>query len=486
MMALLVAAVGCGSGARGGKGTTTDLRLPPDLRVSEVAAYQGVKVTVAKDGAAVDRGTVPLAAGRGALVRVFVTPEDGFAPRELGCELRVGEQLYTDTRLIRGASTDADLDSGFRFTVPADVLTADAAISVTLRDAMVSPLPADTVSPARWPSDGTKAPLGLVATDAVRVVLVPVRYGGDGSGRLPDTGDAQISLYQKWMSDVHPASAITLTVRAPIDYARQFTDTSFDELNETLVSLRQDDGAPTDVYYYALVAPARNFSQYCGNGCVTGLSYLVNDVRDGQIRVGTGIGFTGADSAETMVHEVGHAHGRQHAPCDTTDPDPRFPYRNGATSVWGWSASREVLLAPTAKDFMGYCDDVWVSDYTYAALWKRISSLVALVGRGGASEGLGEESGAPSARYRFVRVGSDGALSWGREVTLRGAVGEARAFAWVDGAGATVAEGTARFVPHGHGGGGAFLVPVDETPRPARALALPVVVGGRARALLPL
>jgi hypothetical protein len=475
-VALVVAAAACGSGTRGGKGAS-DLRLPSDVRISEVAVYQGGKVTVAKEGAPVERGSVPLVAGRGALVRVYVAPEAGFMARELGCEVRVGDRVFSDSRLIVGATTEAELDTGFHVDVPGEALTADATISVTLRDATVLPQPPNTPSAARWPTDGTTAPLGLVATDAVRVVLVPVRYGGDGSGRLPDTSDAQMALYQRWMSDVYPASAITLTVREPIDYARPFTESSFDELNELLVSLRQDDGAPTDVYYYALVAPARSFAQYCGNGCVTGLSFLVSDVRDGAIRVGTGIGFAGADSAETMVHEVGHAHGRQHAPCDVTDPDPRYPYRNGATNVWGWSAGRAALVPPTASDFMGYCENVWVSDYTYAALYKRIAALAALVGSGGMAAPFGPASASVEAgartRYRFVRLAADGSLRWGREVTLAGAPGEARPFAWIDATGATVRESTARFVPHGHGGGGVYLVPVDEAPRPARGLVLP-------------
>lgn len=475
---LALVAAACGSSSRGGG--KSDLRLPADLRITEVAVYQGVKVTVAKEGAAVERGTVPLVANRAALVRVFVAPEAGFVPRELVCELRVGTRTFTDTRVIDGATTESGLDSSFHFAVPADALTADAAFTATLRDPLVAPQPMDTMSQARFPSDGMPSPLGLVVTDAVRVVLVPVRYTGDGSGRLPDTSDTQLALYRQWMNDVYPASSIELTLHDPIDYATGFTVNSFDDLNEDLVQLRRADGAPQDVYYYALVAPARSFASYCGNGCVTGLSFLVTDVQDAQIRVGTGIGFTGSDSAETMVHEVGHAHGRQHAPCDVTDADPRYPHRNGVTSVWGWSAGREVLVPPTAADFMGYCENVWVSDYTFTALYTRISALATLVGRTGQSAPL-EASGAPT-RYRFVRVAADGTLRWGREVTLRGAPGEARPFAWVDGAGATVGEGSARFVAHGHGGGGSMLVPVEAAPPRARGLS----IDGNRRALLDL
>ena len=64
--------------------------------------------------------------------------------------------------------------------------------------------------------------------------------------------------------------------------------------------------------------------------CTAGLSYLA-DGRDAAARqVGAGVGFAGTLAGETLVHEIGHQHGRSHTECGGgAGPDPRFPYDGG-------------------------------------------------------------------------------------------------------------------------------------------------------------
>ena len=39
--------------------------------------------------------------------------------------------------------------------------------------------------------------------------------------------------------------------------------------------------------------------------------------------------------------------------------------------MWGWDRIADVYYAPDAPDMMGYCDDRWISDYTYAGMFER-------------------------------------------------------------------------------------------------------------------
>ena len=67
------------------------------------------------------------------------------------------------------------------------------------------------------------------------------------------------------------------------------------------------------------------------------------------------------------AHEWGHNWGRQHAPCGAPgNPDPNYPYAGGVIGVYGFDvAARPVKPPTTFTDLMGYCNNEWISDYTY-------------------------------------------------------------------------------------------------------------------------
>jgi hypothetical protein len=89
-------------------------------------------------------------------------------------------------------------------------------------------------------------------------------------------------------------------------------------------------------------------------------------------QVGVSIGFRGETSVFALLHELGHLHGRRHAPCDATaDLDPAFPDPRGEVGVWGYDALTDELTPPSRKDLMGYCGPRWISPYTQRALPER-------------------------------------------------------------------------------------------------------------------
>jgi hypothetical protein len=80
-----------------------------------------------------------------------------------------------------------------------------------------------------------------------------------------------------------------------------------------------------------------------------------------------------------MCHELGHAHGRFHAPCNVQDPDARYPYPGANIGVWGYDNRSSTFLPPTSKDMMSYCPEprwsAWISDYTYQAILERAAAV---------------------------------------------------------------------------------------------------------------
>jgi len=249
----------------------------------------------------------------------------------------------------------------------------------------------------------------------LKVTLVPFQYNGDGSGRLPDTSAAQQEVVRQEIWRRYPAASVQVSVRAPFAYSGSISasGSGFSQALQSLVSLRQQDGVASDVYYMGVFEPQSSFSAYCGGGCVTGLCGIGTSPNDATVRACVGIGYTGTESGITAAHEIGHAHGRYHAPCGgAAGPDPGFPYSNGAIGAWGYDLISNALVDPAqGKDLMGYCQPEWISDYNFNALATRIASVNhASMIRGAWTE---------PRNYRFISVEADGTASWGQPTIMR-------------------------------------------------------------------
>jgi hypothetical protein len=123
--------------------------------------------------------------------------------------------------------------------------------------------------------------------------------------------------------------------------------------------------------------PTDTLGQYCGQGCVAGIGYVTDTTSFSRhAHAALGLSFGDEPSAQTMAHEVGHNHGREHAPCGgAAQPDPSFPYAGAKIGWWGYQAPEKLYDPAKATDIMGYCDNVWASDYTYQALADRIARM---------------------------------------------------------------------------------------------------------------
>ncbi len=101
---------------------------------------------------------------------------------------------------------------------------------------------------------------------------------------------------------------------------------------------------------------------------------------------GNGVGVGRIGNGGTAAHEMGHALGRKHAPCDNVtrcaqplNTDGSYPDYSGYDSdsigefgVDPRSTSARVIDPANGHDFMGYSGGDWVSPYTYKALMGAI------------------------------------------------------------------------------------------------------------------
>ena len=309
-----------------------------------------------------------------------------------------------------------------------------------------------------------------------------MKYNADGSGRVPDTSAVAIERYRAAMYAKYPAAAVEITVREPFPYTPAISATSgqaWSNILQSIINLRQQDGAPKDVYYYGAFNPKATFQAFCGQGCILGLSGLLTSANDSSQRASVGAGYAGYE--DTMPHEVGHAHGRLHADCGGADGvDPSFPYAGGGIGVWGYDLVNKALVNPSVgSDMMGYCENVWVSDYTFAALFKRIAAVGSVP-----TSSLRVSSTVAAMKpmtYRFLNVDGAGALTWGSTLTVDSELEtEPHALSYTDATGRVLSTAMGHFYAYGDIPGGYWLVP--EAPASATKLTFRTAPSGVAMA----
>lgn len=368
----------CAGGACGG-GSADDgcSGLAQGITVSDIKVYQTVEIPIMEGGEEIpgpERNS-DLVAGRDAVVRVFVTVGAGWTARELSARLILetadGAVTLFTKKTVSGNSSGSALDSTFQIEVPKEAMTDDAEYAVELVECAT---PSGSGGAPRFPASET-VPLGARTLGILKVHVVPLQC----NNRTPDTSESALAVYEDLFLAMYPITGVewsvgdSVSVGYPVDWSGTL---------DRVRSERQSDGPPADVYYYGFIKPADTLRDYCGGGCTAGIGYVPGGSGNQQAsaRAAMGLAFTDDTSAVTMTHEVGHNHGRNHAPCvqggSISGVDPNYPYNGGAIGVIGYDyRDQQFIQANQATDVMGYCNDKWISDYTYDGILNRLAQV---------------------------------------------------------------------------------------------------------------
>ena len=471
LLCLALVATGC-TRARGGGGADDDDAgggpsgpLVKGLEITGLALYQGVRIDLVSDGEVViDDAPVDVVADRDAMLRVLVNPGSDWESRTVAAVATLdldGEgdtETFSGEKNISGASDDRSLNNSIQIDIPREAMTRSAGL-VSVKLIEVDDVEGSGNSNgAEWTASGDFLDLNARDTGtSVRIVLIPIEYRGDGSGRLPDMSEGQLEIYRDRLYAQFPTREIDLVVGDPmvVNYQISPFGGGWGQLLESLYYLREDQNAAFEEYYYGLFSPSSSFAQFCQQGCVAGLSSLAQSASAEWARVSMGLGFSGEGSAGTMVHEIGHAHGREHAPCGVDDPG-YFPHSGAGLGVQGYDLRAGALKnVGDYTDFMGYCDPTWVSDYTYNWLFDRISEV------NGNAEYIAPPGFQPE--WTAVRIDEEGVAHRGTEHTLmlppQGAKEEV---VFLDAGGGELERVQGSFHGYSHLAGGRLLIPTPD------------------------
>ena len=307
--------------------------------------------------------SVPMIAGRGALLRVFLLSSvpNTDRPTVRARFFRAGVPVDSITIVAPASSvptslTETATTGTWDVPIPGSLLQPGLAIQVEadpdrqIADATHS----DNLYPATAPLD-----LQVVTGARPSVVLVPVQQSKTGltGNASDDNKDAIVDLVRR----IYPIAGVDVSVHAtyttdapalePNDGSRAWS-TILSEINARRIA----EGSNS--YYFGVVRVSYN-AGIAGLGFVGGRAAIGWDYEKSIPGV--------------IAHELGHNFGRYHAPCGgAAGVDPAYPYFGAGIGVVGWDSTRSILWPADTPDLMSYCHPEWISDYTYMGVFDAL------------------------------------------------------------------------------------------------------------------
>jgi hypothetical protein len=341
--------VASGAAAAASVGYTQAASAGLNLRIDGMYLTQSVQTYT---------GAVPLVKDRGGFLRVFVTAtQSNLAAPSVRVRFAVSGVLSKDT--ILGANDlsvplspdEGSLSASWNMPVPGALIQPNLTILAEVD-------PANTVAETNesdnlFPSGGAPLALEVRPTSTFAVRFVPILQSVNHL--QGDVSIANMAGYLAAAMRMHPLVAYDADMRAPLSTDAPAVDatssTAWTQILNELKAARTSEG--NSRYYYGVVKPTYSSG-------IAGIGFV-------GLPVAIGWDKPGAD--QVAAHEWGHNWGRQHAPCGNAgNPDLNYPYANGAIGAYGFDVAAESIKPPAYSDLMGYCNNEWISDYTYTSV----------------------------------------------------------------------------------------------------------------------
>jgi CARDB len=330
---------------------------------------------------------VPLIRNRDALLRIFVTANQVNAATPTvrvsfySNGILVDSEIVSTTGLATPLSPDeSSLGNSWNLDVDRSLIQPNLSVLVEVDpDNLIAE---GNEADNAFPAAGTPLAMDVRSAGAFSVRFIPVitkvddRKGNVTAANHEQFLDDVMRMYPLESFDAEVAPEYVTSTNLPL-----LDDNANDAWGEVLSEVNALRTLGSTRYYYGVVNP-----DYTSG--VAGMGYIGGPVAVGWDKANT--------RGSVAAHEWGHNWGRQHAPCGGVEnPDPGYPYAGGEIGVVGYDVVNGNLKPADFHDLMGYCNNDWISDYTY----------------NGVLDYRAEESSLPSALGEAIQPGL---LVWGR------------------------------------------------------------------------
>jgi hypothetical protein len=371
--------------------------------------------------------SVPLVAAKPTIVRAYLRYAPG--PVSVRGELRMSRTPHGPWQTVASLgpaqldpsrsggslpdlrSRRGDLDYSLNFRIPSK-LTAAGTLWLRLgkvRRTTGTPLPSLAHLPVRAATFTQAVPL--------RMRLVRLRYTMGSPPVAHEPGATDVALIESWLRRAYPIARLELTTTTAT--ATPAPPFGAAQINAQLIALRAVDvstGTDARTHYYGMVADSGFFMRGLASG-------IPQTPQPGTVASGpTGPSTFGWDSDGSYGdwyggHELGHTVGRFHAEFCGAIGGAAYPFPNGQLSDAdedfvgidvgdpGLGLPMRVMGGVDSHDVMSYCDDQWLSSFTYGGVYDRLVAENALpAGAGGGPAGAGALTGAAGAEQSGMRL----------------------------------------------------------------------------------
>lgn len=293
------------------------------------------------------RASVPLVAGRDALLRVFAVADEWnfFDSEARATFFRDGAEVYTvDMATDGGWGIGTEVDEGrvegaHQALIPGEILQPGLEMVVEVDPG--GQLPLEEGSALRFPGTG-RAALDIREMPQFELTLIPMlsMTNPDSSVIRATEGITAASALLKETRLLLPVDSVLLSVREPHMTSYEVSFQNIFPLLEEIELVRVADGASG--HYMGLMPPVQGGAAYEPGWA--GVSEIHSQV---------------------IAHELGHNMSLGHAPCGVGGSDPNYPHGGGRIGYWGYDLEEGALVRPVQSDIMSYCYPSWVSDFSF-------------------------------------------------------------------------------------------------------------------------
>jgi hypothetical protein len=305
-------------------------------------------------------GSIPLTAGRPALLQVFVTADqvNFFARPAVRVRLFQGEQQVASHDIPPEGSglSRPPLQNGvspsWNLHLPGELMRPGLGVLVEVDPGGTLPLASRV-----FPAPGQPLRIEFAEIPPLHITFVPIHHAELGTGNVTP---ANVDHYLSVARVLYPIDEIDRDVRATYTTQAPVAPDYWIDVVLELRMLRVADGSRR--HYYGI---GKGDSGRSMLGEPVGVSFDIGTTP-----------FDSTQSAAVVAHEMGHNFGRRHAGvCRDNDPylDPSYPYTGGTIGGYAYNAWTRTLYssASAAFDIMGRCGKPeWVSDYTYDFVYR--------------------------------------------------------------------------------------------------------------------